>query len=254
MYKWLLVVLFVFGINVAQATDSVLLEAPRYNFDVMVGDGDSVKLGDVKVLQAWFDKTDCPVNVNVAPIPLSSQEKNAGFVFMVEPIVEGRVSTWPVVAAAITFGNKPLSTAWLVHQSTGIDQLSSLEGEWIALLEGESLLGSKAPLSSLKKSGVDIGHNKILYAKDFQGVIGLLLHRNVMAAAIPGPLAHRWAEANGLRVVFESAPLVNADIKVNPAVDRSAIKRCQPIFKKLVRENRRDKKMKVFPEWLHGFE
>lgn len=193
-------------------------------------------------MNEWLQSNNCKITIQ------SGREKNSDLLFSV--FLENNVSPQPVLMAK-TRGGEPLKDVWLVHRSTGANELSSISGQRVALLPQSSLLGHQAPVKQLTDAGLKIDDLTIYTSEEYQGAIALLLHGDVMAASAPLPLAKPWANANDLTILTN-----NEAVYVSGIWQLSAnliTQECIDAFVNIERESRQDLKMKIFPEWLEGF-
>ncbi len=157
------------------------------------------------------------------------------------------------VLSASILNNEPLTITILVKSSTGISDLSSLQGERLAIISYISHVGGIKATTLLTASGLDLNKGKIYQTGNYLGAMSLLLHGDVFMAAIPGPLARQWLKHNELTIIAESEPTETGGLFIKPLIGQARKASCITAFKSLKKEHRRDKKMVIFPSWLTGF-
>lgn len=177
----------------------------------------------------------------------------ADLFFNTRPAVQALDDAYQRLVAPATWQDYPLTTALLVKSSTGISEARSIAGERIAFVSEHAYIGRTLPLQWLSEHGVGVLPESEYITGDYQGSMTMLLHGDVFSAAIAGPLASRWAEPNGLTVLYESEPQDVGYIWISKAVSSDIQQRCQLAFQGLQRKSRRDKRMRLFPLWLEGF-
>lgn len=196
----------------------------------------------VAALESWLLERSCPLRVLTA-----DDGEPADMVFSVVP-TEDRPR---LGFLAIAEPDVELRSVWLMRRTTAAVGLPGLAGEGVALLSQGSPLGHDMPRAMLRRVGLDDADYMIFIADNYQGAVTVLLHGDVMAAAVPSPLARRWAEANDLEVVAESDIAFVAGFVLRDGVMLSTA--CRAALSTLQREGRRDQRMKLFPEWVNRF-
>ena len=131
--------------------------------------------------------------------------------------------------------------------------ITSLSNERLALLAPPNPIGNREALNTLQQANVTVNPRKLFYTTSYQGAVALLLHRNVRAAAVIGPLARRWYIANDLQPLIETPVDYIAVIMIARHIPENQSTPCIRAFDQLTRTSRRDPLMKLFPEWLTGF-
>ncbi len=152
-----------------------------------------------------------------------------------------------------TYQDYPLTTTVLIKASTGITDLKSAAGERLSVVSDVSYIGWEVLQQLYRDAGVTINSDDVYLAGFYEGAITLLLHGDVFAAAVPGPLARRWAKPNGLNIVAESEVLDVGAVWINGTIERSQRAQCRNALLSLKRTTRRDKRMSIFPAWVEGF-
>jgi len=155
---------------------------------------------------------------------------------------------------AFTIDNRPLTMSILVKSSTNLEDLSSVQGERLAIMSHDSYLGGVLSKKLLTDIGIKLIPAKVYETGNYFGAVSLLLHGDVFIAAIPGPLARKWQGHNKLSIIAESAAASLGELLFKPSLPESKIESCIKGFSTLTKINRRDKKMKIFPSWLGGFQ
>jgi len=138
--------------------------------------------------------------------------------------------------------------AILVHASTGIDDLKSLQGERIAFMGKESPIGYHLPLQLLRASGVKEQMDTFFYVDNHVGTISMLLHSDVYVAVTAEPLAARWAEYNELSIVAVTKAVETGGWWIRQDISGLERQRCQIALSKLKRSSH-----KALPAWIDGF-
>lgn len=88
-------------------------------------------------------------------------------------------------------GKLTVRGAFLVHASTGIEDLITLQGERIAFVGKGSWSGYHMPLKLLHEAGVTEQMNTFFYVGNHVGTVSMLLHSDVFVAVTAAPLARR---------------------------------------------------------------
>ncbi|MCP4000223.1 MAG: phosphate/phosphite/phosphonate ABC transporter substrate-binding protein [Gammaproteobacteria bacterium] len=154
-----------------------------------------------------------------------------------------------LIARAITLeGKSSIRGAILVHASTGIDELASLQGQRIAFVSKNSPTGYQEPLKLLFDAGVKERWDTFFYVGNHIGAISMLLHSDTDVAVAAEPLAQRWAEYNGLSVVAVSDEGETGGWWIHESVPNKLIRNCARALENLDRSN-----LKVLPAWIGGF-
>ncbi len=211
-------------------------------------EGGSIKARHQDALARWFQREHCPLKIELGV----GKKKDAAFLFDVREKKSNEFSRlW---LRARTDDPSPLTVHWLVKSSLFLEDLSSLKGERVALFDEQSLSGYQLPMRLLLKSGVSAKDISVYGVSEYQGAMALLLHGDVMAAAFPSPLMSRWSDKNSLVSLGISDVTLISGIWLMSELNKETKKACKKAFLKLSRNSRRDQKMRVFPEWLIGFE
>jgi len=153
-----------------------------------------------------------------------------------------------------TIDNIPLSGSVVVKASTGINDLTSLDGVRMGFLSADSSVGYKLPNAMFKNAGVVHDQDKITFTDTNFAAITLLLHQDVFSSVIATPLAVGWAKANDLHIVAITETLKTGGIWVNNSISKENTNLCITALTKLNRKDRTyGKLMAVFPYWLDSF-
>ncbi len=209
------------------------------------GEGGQDTVAAREALQRWLTEHGCFVTVRVSDAAaVASATDFSGWRFEV-------TETAPANARlrAKTRDDLPLTVTWLVSAASNTGDLTSLEGERLALLNANSVLGWKVPLDLLRQANIKIDPARIYHTHAYEGAVALLLHHDVFATAIPRPLAQGWAHANDLAMVGESAPYW-----AGLSSGGGELQACVSAWQELQREGRNDARFGLFPSWLVGFE
>ena len=207
-------------------------------------------------LTQWLATKHCIVNINKHPQDPSQNPKPA-LVFNVLPGKSLEALPIPpgyrIVAKGDIIDNAPLTLQWLSLRQQNLSHITSLNDERLALLAPPNPIGNLVALNTLQQANVTVNSDKLFYTTSYQGAVALLLHRNVRAAAVVGPLADRWQHSNDLQSLIETPVDFIAVIMIAHNVSEHQHLACTQAFDQLTRTNRRDPLMKLFPEWLTGF-
>jgi len=165
-----------------------------------------------------------------------------------------RLLSYHSLMKANAIDNRPLTMSILIKSSTNLEDLSSVQGERLAIISHNSYLGGDLGKKLLTDAGIKLITDKIYETGDYFGAMSLLLHGDVFIAAIPGPLAKKWQIHNKLTIIAESEVLYLGELLFKPSIPEPMIERCIKAFSSLAKVDRRDKKMSIFPAWLGGFQ
>lgn len=155
-----------------------------------------------------------------------------------------------LIARAKTLeGKLTVRGAFLVHASTGIEDLITLQGERIAFVGKGSWSGYHMPLQSLHDAGVKEQRDTFFYVGNHVGTVSMLLHSDVFATVTAAPLARRWAEANDLSIVALTDEVETGGWWMRRSLSEEKIKSCARALSKLERSQ-----LKALPAWIDGFE
>ena len=159
-------------------------------------------------------------------------------------------SGYRLIARARTLDGKlTVRGAFLVHASTGIEDLITLNGERIAFVSKKSWSGYHMPLKSLHEAGVKEQMNTFFYVGNHVGTVSMLLHSDVYATVTAAPLANRWAESNDLSIVALTDEVETGGWWAHHSLPDEQVKSCAISLSKLTRTQ-----LKALPNWIDGFE
>ncbi len=157
---------------------------------------------------------------------------------------------YQLIARAKTLsGELTVRGAILVHASTGIENLSTLQGMRIAFVGKGSWSGYHMPLKLLQDAGVKEQRDTFFYMGNHVGTISMLLHSDVFATVTAEPLARRWAEANELSIVDISEEVETGGWWIHRSLSDEQRKSCSQALGSLDRSQ-----LKALPAWIGGFE
>lgn len=227
---------------------SSVTEAAPLQLRIDAAEGGRQSQTNITALEQYLEGLDCDVQVMK-----EDDSKSADLFFNTKPVAQAFENKYQRLVAPATWQNYPLTSAVLVKSSTGITEAQGVAGQRIAFVSENAHLGRTIALQWLSAQGVDVAEDTAYLTGDYQGSMTMLLHGDVFSAAIAGPLAHRWAGANDLTLLYESEPQDIGYVWIRKAVSSELQQRCQLAFEGLQRESRRDKRMRLFPLWLEGF-
>ncbi len=154
-----------------------------------------------------------------------------------------------LIARAKTLeGELSVRGAILVHASTGIEELTTLQGESISFVSTGSWSGYKLTSQLLEASGVTESRDNFFFVGNHVGALSMLLHSDVYVAAIAEPLAIRWADANDLSIVAVTDEVETSGWWINRNSSEEQIASCTQALSKLDRS-----RLKAIPAWIDGF-
>lgn len=183
--------------------------------------------------------------------PKMSTAKPVQLIFDSRPasIVKKTMTDYHFIARAKTLeGKLNVRGAILVHASTGINDLSLLQGEWISFVSKKSFTGYLLPLQLLQDAGVNENNSSFYFVGNHGGAVSALLHRDVHVAVMAEPLAKRWAEQNGLAIVAVTDKVETGGWWIHKNVSDNLIQNCTQSLTSLNRSQH-----KVLPAWIDGF-
>jgi len=159
-------------------------------------------------------------------------------------------SDYQLIARAKTLDGKlTVRGAFLVHASTGIEDLITLQGERIAFVGKKSWSGYHMPMRSLQDAGVKEQRDTFFYVGNHVGTISMVLHGDVFACVTAEPLASRWAEANDLSIITLTDEVETGGWWIHRSLTEKQIMSCTQSLSKLERSQ-----LKALPTWIDGFE
>ena len=187
---------------------------------------------------------------NVVPQP-ESGEAAADLLFKPQPVtvIESEQSGYRLIARAETLqGEQSVRGAILVHGSTGIDRLESLQGQRFGFVGKESYTGYKLHLPQLAEAGIEANWKTFFFVGNHIGVLSMLLHSDADVAVVAEPLAREWGEYNNLAVVTVTGPVETGGWWIHDSVPVEQRERCTDALSRLNKKN-----MKALPAWIGGF-
>lgn len=239
---------------------NVLAEEINHTFEIRQVEGGQNKSRYTTALTQWLNKRKCNVSVTSSKWKTSVSAPNNPEAALLFTLLQKKHNASPtptpgynIIAKGLIVDNAPLTLRWLSHKKQKLSNLRSLDEERLALLDLGSPIGHDLALALLKDAGVKVDPNKLYFNTSYQGSVGLLLHRNVRAAAVVGPLAERWQESNDLQSLVEAPAEFITVILAKNTIASHTRSQCTRAFSQLKRESRRDSRMKLFPEWVDGF-
>jgi ABC-type phosphate/phosphonate transport system substrate-binding protein len=154
-----------------------------------------------------------------------------------------------LIARARTLdGKQMVRGAILVHASTGIDDLKTLQGKPVAFLEKESWIGYLLPLKTLNDAGVTEQANTFFHVNNHTGTVSALLHNDVFVAITAEPLARGWAEANDLSIVALTEEVETGGWWAHKELPQGQAQLCAKAL-----EGLKPADSKALPAWIGGF-
>lgn len=254
--------------------------AEPLKFGINTAEGGLVKPRYQAALERWLLDQGCKADV-VAQLDGAQGD----LVFDVRADRQGSALQDAPLLVPIELTSEDLDSVWVIRRTALGGGIESLIGERVALLSELSLIGYQRPLAQLAMLGVTKDQLTVLHSDQYQGVMTLLLHGDVFAAAIPRVFAQRWLESNGLAILYEpmstkgESRVTKGDpgaMKGDPGATKetqalqvgiwatpSSFNRggavlanyetCVQALTGVRRSGRRDLKMRLFPEWVTGF-
>ncbi len=176
-----------------------------------------------------------PAQLHFDPTPVSASKlKDAGY---------------QLIAGAITLeGKSSMRGAILVHASTGINDLATLQDQRIAFVSKSSRTGYQEPVKLLFDAGVKERWDTFFYVGNHVGAISMLLHGDTDVAVVAEPLAARWADYNELSVVAVSDEVKTGGWWAHTSVPNKSMRNCAKALENLDRSN-----LKALPAWIGSF-
>lgn len=168
----------------------------------------------------------------------------------IQPVDQTR---YELLVQARTYSDYPLTSALVIKASTGIKDLNSAKGERLGVVSQSSYLGWQLIQELYQNVGIKLGNADIYETGGYEGSMAMLLHGDVFVAVLPGPLARRWAKSNKLYIIAESEPQDIGQLWVDKKLSAGKKQQCKSALLNLQRTTGRDKRMKIFPDWVEGF-
>ncbi len=223
-----------------------------------VADSDSVTVSidhddGGRTSDSYMDDLLVALNKNGCKTVLSHNKgiNNAQLLFDSRPvsITKQDRTDYHLIAQAKTLeGKLTVRGAFLVHASTGIENLSTLQGMSIAFIGKKSWSGYHMPMKSLQAAGVKEEMNTFFYVPNHVGAISMLMHSDVFATVTAAPLARRWAEANDLSIVALTDSVETGGWWMHRSTSKDQIKSCSTALSKMG-----PSQLKALPVWIGGF-
>lgn len=223
-------------------------------FSLDVTEGGRLTPKAIRQFEHYMAKRQCKLNIHkkkpnqykssdlhFSPLPLSQQQAKSMHLQYNQKLTVS------------TFNKEPLTISILVRSNTRTDEFPSLKGERIAIMSKGSYIGGSKTGELFSTLGIDINNETVYETGSYVGAFALLRHGDVFAAAIPGTVARLWGGKNNMVIIAESEPIKVGGIYFNKSVNQSTRHSCSIAFKSLNIENRRDKKMNIFPAWVESF-
>ncbi|MBL4797867.1 MAG: PhnD/SsuA/transferrin family substrate-binding protein [Oleispira sp.] len=233
----------------------IQVSAEALTFSVDGNEGGRLKQKSISQFEHYMAINHCPLTV-INPSQLKDKSQSIDLFFSVQPnaSLTKPGKHYEVINKAVYQDGLPLTITILINTSTGINDLASVQGERLAIISHRSLLGGKQTKALLADVGVVLSNDDIYETGNYLGAMSLLLHGDVFIAAIPGPLARRWQTHNNLSIIAESEAFELGEILIKRSIKQALKDNCRRAFSSLNKDNRRDKKLGIFPAWLMGFE
>lgn len=215
---------------------------------VLVGHTDGGKTGSrhlSKLLEA-LKKEGC----NACAYKTSDQTP-AQLIFNSSPasIAEKKYPNYRLITRAQTLnGEIFVSGAILVHASTGINELASLQGQRIAFVNKDSPTGYDEPVKLLLDAGVKESWDTFFYVGNHVGVVSMLLHGDTDVAVVAEPLAQRWADYNELSIVAVTKEIETGGWWMHDSISEVISQKCTRAINSLD-----ESELKALPAWIGGF-
>jgi len=220
------------------------------SFAINPNEGGESKPRYLKALTLWLKDHSCFTEVFV-----TSNTEKADLIFD----IRDRKETPPPQLIVTGLNPNSLDSVWLVKTARANGGIKAIQSESIGLLNTHSQIGYQQPWNQLNEAGIFTKDVQVYQTDLYQGLMVLLMHGDVYAMAAPRVLTTQWQKNNAISIVAEKSNSLVAGIWVSPVNSkdknqRHKIDQCLKAMLSLKRESHRDRKMKVFPEWVNGFE
>jgi hypothetical protein len=223
-------------------------------FSLDVTEGGRLTPKAIRQFEHYMAKRQCKLNINKKK---PRQYKNSDLHFSPLPLGQRQAKSMLLQynqnLTISTFDKEPLTISILIRSNTRTENLPSLKGERITIISRDSYIGGSKAGELLSTLGIDINNETVYETGSYVGAFALLRHGDVFIAAIPGTVARLWGEKNDMVIIAESEPIKVGGIYFNESVNQSTRQSCSLAFQSLGIENRRDKKMNIFPAWVESF-
>ncbi|MES9898385.1 MAG: PhnD/SsuA/transferrin family substrate-binding protein [Sedimenticola sp.] len=240
------VALFLLLLPVLTSTAEVLADSASVTVKVDHDDGGKTGKHHMRNLLTALSEEGCSAIFHDA-----SSEAPAQLLFDSRPVSIAKYerTNYRLIARAKTLqGELSVRGAILVHASTGIDDLNTLQGERIAFMGKKSLIGYQLPLQLLHDAGVTEQRDAFYYVDNHIGTLSMLLHSDVYVAVTAEPLARKWAEYNDLSIVAVTDEVETGGWWMHRSLSEEKMKRCAQALGGLDRSRH-----KALPAWIDGF-
>ena len=228
-----------------------LISSPVYadalSFGLDLSEGGRLTPKAVSQFETYMAQQDCELKIEATNKPDITKLYFSPLISAVDLLNKQKI------LSISTLNSEPLTITILVKSSTGVDNLSSLQGKRLAIISHYSYIGGTTAKDILAQSGIKLEEKKVYETGNYFGAMSLLLHGDVFSAAIPGPLARQWKDHNKLSIVAESQGFSTGGLFIASDIDKSKKALCIAAFSSLKKKNRRDKRMNIFPSWAAGF-
>ncbi len=248
--KILLSVLLTIGSGVFFPVSNIIT-AEQADFYIDASEGGEQNSRRIEKFKSYLHDNQCMIH-NVMSKKEIAPTSSADFVF--SPLQTPMSNEFKKVLNIRTVDNIPLSGSIVVKASTGIKDLTSLDGVRMGFLSADSSVGYQLPNAMFKNVGVIHDQDKITFTDTNFAAITLLLHQDVFSSVIATPLAVGWAKTNDLHIVAITETVETGGIWVKKSISKENVDRCIAALSKMTRKDRTyGKLLAVFPYWLDGF-
>jgi hypothetical protein len=156
---------------------------------------------------------------------------------------------YKLLAIAKTLNNETtIRSAIVVQASTGIADLASLRGSWIAFISKDSWPGYHLPVKLLNNVNINEDNSHFYFVGNYIGSAAALGHNDVQVAIIAEPLAKRWADTNNLSIVAVTQAVETGGWWIHKSISPKIAKLCTQALTQLDKSQH-----KVVPAWIDGF-
>lgn len=220
------------------------------SFAINPNEGGESKPRYLKALTLWLKDHSCSTEVFV-----TSDTEKADLIFD----IRDRKETPPPQLIVAGLNPNSLDSIWLVKTPSADGGIKAIQSESVGLLNANSQIGYQQPWNRLNEAGIFTKDVQVYQTDLYQGLMVLLMHGDIYAMAAPRVLATQWQKNNDISIVAEKPNSLIAGIWVTPTIQKDEkqqykIDQCLKAMLSLKRESHRDRKMKVFPEWVNEFE
>ena len=216
---------------------------------INTSEGGDISKRKSQMLIDYLTNNDCEIT-SITSENSNSIPSKASFLFL--PLEQAVVEGYSKIANINVINDEKLSASILVRGSTGITNISSLEGVHIALFPTKSIIGYQLPQALFDDVNIVHSDERITSVQTNLAAVSLLLHKDVFTAAIATPLAKKWAASNDLTIVATSATVDPGSIWAHKTVPHKAANACAQALSLLNKANNK-KLLMLFPAWVNGF-